>query len=280
MKKLPFILLISVLFWSSCEEIPPVLNPNMGGGGNNPTPVENQQRQVLIEEFTGVRCVNCPAGSDAIQTLLGIHGERLVAVSIHAGFFSPPYPENQYDFRTTEGNSLLTYLGEPLGFPTAVVDRKLFNGEQDLQLGQSQWAGFIADDLATPPSVKIGIEPNFNTATRELKVKATFYIQEDIPYPDVHVSVMITESNIVDEQLTPAGKNPNYVHRHVLRGMMTSYDGDLLTEFPAEGVNITRNFTMTLPDAWVAENCHVVVFVHRSGTDKEVYQVHEVKVIE
>lgn len=280
MKKIISILLIGALYWSSCEEIPPVLNPDMGGNNNNPTPVENQQRQVLIEEFTGVRCVNCPAGSEAIQTLLGIHGERLVAVSIHAGFFSPPYPENQYDFRTTEGNSLLTYLGEPLGFPTAVVDRKLFTGEQDLQLGQSQWAGFIAEEQTLPPSVKIGIEPDFNTNTRELKVKATLYVQEDIPYPDVHISVMITESNIADEQLTPAGKNPNYVHRHVLRGMMTSYDGDPVTEFLAASVVITRDFTMMLPDSWVADNCHVVVFLHKGGTNKEVYQVHEVKVTE
>src|ERR1700741_1300369 len=91
-------------------------------------PPELGDRKVLIEEFTGVRCVNCPDGSAEIENLLSLYGGNLVAVSIHSGFFSDPYPDNLYDFRTPEGDQLLNYLGQPLGYPTAVIDRKLFNG--------------------------------------------------------------------------------------------------------------------------------------------------------
>lgn len=284
MKKLSFFFFVLVaLLWPGCEEIPPMINPSMGGPGTDePTPVEDQQRQVLIEEFTGVRCVNCPAGSAAIENLIGIHGQRLAAISIHAGSFSPPYPESLYDFRIPEGASLLSYLGEPLGYPTAVVGRKLFDGEFDLQLGRQQWAGFIAQQLLEEPLVKIDIQNAYSDEDRKLEAAATLYVQEDITDEDVRISVAITENDIQDLQLTPESgtPDPNYKHKHVLRDMLTNFSGDLISEELAAGAAIEKNFTMTLPVEWIAANCHVVVFVHFGGDKKDVLQVHQAGVTE
>lgn len=274
MKQVLFSIVISAFMFSACEEVPPVISPIMGNPDDT-SGVQTQQRQVLIEEFTGVRCVNCPAGTQAIQSLLSAHGDQLVAVSIHAGFFSDNYPQSLYDFQTPEGNSLLAYLGEPLGFPTAVVNRKLFDGEQDLQLGQSQWPYFIGQELATPPSVKIDITPEFNAVTRVLKADIDLFIEENIAESDVRLSVMITENGIVDYQLTPDALISNYVHLHVLRDMMTNYDGNPLTEPLVDGAEISKSYTLTLPDGWVADNCHIVAFVHFGGGSKEVLQAQE-----
>lgn len=263
-----------------CEEIPPKITLNQGGGGGGNTPVEDQQRQVLIEEFTGVRCVNCPAGTEAIQVLLNTYGEQLVPVSIHAGFFAPPYNNSLYDFRTTEGNNILSYVGEPLGFPTAVVNRKLFAGEQDLQLGQGQWPGFIFDEVAIEPLVKIAINPDYNSATRKLEVNIKLFVQENISDTDVRLTVLITEDDIVDVQLTPDGIKTDYHHKHVLRGTITNYDGAPLNGPLNADQELTRNYSFTLPDAWVADNCHLVAFVHYGGSSKEVLQAHSVEVTE
>ena len=284
MKKLSVLfILMAGLLWLGCEEIPPVISPSMGNNNpNEPIPVEDQQRQVLIEEFTGVRCVNCPAGSAAIEDLLGIHGQRLVAISIHAGSFAPPYPGSLYDFRIDEGISLLSYLGEPLGYPTAVVNRKKFDGEFDLQLGRQQWAGFIAQELLEVPKVKIDVQNTYSNEDRKLEVTATLYVEENIPDEDVRISVAIIESDIQDLQLTPESgtPDPNYKHKHVLRDMLTNYDGDPISEALTSGAAIEKTFTMTLPDNWVAAHCEVVVFVNTGGENKEVLQVHHAGVAE
>jgi len=261
-------------FALSCEEIPPRLNP---GGGINPNPTD-QQRHVLIEEFTGVRCVNCPAGSAAIETLRSIYGDQLIAVSIHAGFFAPPYPESTQDFRTTEGTNILSYLGEPLGYPTAVVNRKLFSGEPDLQTGQGQWPGFVAEEAALPPQVSIEIEKNYIPATRGLQVNIKLDALETIAENDLRLSVMITEDEVTDTQLTPAGKTNNYAHRHVLRAMMSAYDGLPLGESLELGDELSRSFNYALPLAWNAEKCHIIAFLHHSSADKSVIQAQELKV--
>ncbi|MFM9946919.1 MAG: Omp28 family outer membrane lipoprotein [Saprospiraceae bacterium] len=273
-KKLTLLACAAFLMFS-CEEIAPRLNP---GSGGNPNPTD-QQRHVLVEEFTGVRCVNCPAGSDAIQTLKGIYGERLIAVSIHTGFFAPPYPESTQDFRIPEGASLLSYLGEPLGYPTAVVNRKLFSGETDLQLGQSQWPGFVAEEVAIAPEVQVGITKTYNPNTRALEAKINLDVLENIDENDVRLSVMITEDGITDTQLTPAGKTNNYVHRHVLRGMMSPYDGEPVAGPLEAGDELTRTFNFTLPQGWDDNHCYIVAFLHHSGAGKAVIQAQEVKVV-
>jgi hypothetical protein len=242
--------------------------------------VEEQQRQVLIEDFTGVRCVNCPAGSEAINALLNIHGERLVAVGIHAGFFARPYDESNEDLSTPTGESILGLLGEPQGYPAAAINRTLFSGEESVFLGQNQWAGYIAEELLTPPSVKIEILPDFNTDDRTLDLTTKLYLQENIDFPDVRLTVYLVETNIIDAQLTPDGLKTDYTHKHVFRDAISAFDGDLLGEDLTANTTISRDFTYTLPDHWNADECSVIAFVHRGGGSKEVLQAHEVKIVE
>ncbi|MCB0628133.1 MAG: Omp28 family outer membrane lipoprotein [Saprospiraceae bacterium] len=267
-------LLTALLAFTSCEEIPPVINPSGDGNPVFNTPVDEQKRQVLVEEFSGVKCVNCPAGSDAIQVLAGIYGEQLVAVSIHAGFFSTPYPENRYDFQTQSGYALLDYLGQPLGFPTAVINRKQFPGQDALQLNQREWAGAIAAELATAPKIKIDIRNTFDPIDSLLQVDVDLYIQERINEDDVRLSVLVMEDNIKDFQLTPEGKVGNYNHRHVFREMLTDFRGQRLTEPLLPGEKISKSFQMNIPKGWVVENCTVVAFVNLNGEKKEILQAH------
>lgn len=273
-----FIIFVLALSCLSCEEIPPQINPIGEGQEPTDTLVSNQSRQVLIEEFTGVKCVNCPAGSEALATLLEFYGARLIPVSIHAGFFSSPYPESRYDLQTPAGDALLDYLGQPQGYPTAVIDRRLFPGENSLQLIQRNWAGYIADELSEEPLLRIGLERTYQPADRELAVTVTLLAEEDLPDEDVRLTVLLTEEEVRDFQLTPAGKKGDYVHRHVLRTALTPATG-LPIDTPQAGSRVERTLRTSLPPGWQAENCHVVAFVSVNQDRKDVLQAHRVPVV-
>lgn len=278
MKKVTFLLAFVSLFFFACEEIPPVVTGVMGDmGPPNPT---SQQRQVLIEEFTGVRCVNCPAGSAVIEDLLTVYGSRLIAISIHAGDFSFPYPENLYNFITDDGDAIINYVGVPFGYPSAVINRNQFAGEFGLQLGSSKWAGYISEETTEAPKVKIGTQHDFDLTTRNMDLDIALFVQEDILEGDVHLSVFITENNIEDVQLTPSGKQADYIHKHVFRTAITSFDGDPLTETLITGVQIDKSYSYTLPSNWDENNCNIVVFVSLAGDEKDILQAHEVHVVE
>lgn len=273
-----FIILVIALSCLACEEVPPQINPVGDVQQPADTLLNNQSRQVLIEEFTGVKCVNCPAGSEALATLIEIYGVRLVPVSIHAGFFSSPYPESRYDLQTPAGNTLLDYLGQPQGYPTAVIDRRLFPGENSLQLTQRNWAGYIADQLSEDPLLRIGMEKAYQPADRELSVTVTLLVEEDLPDEDVRLTVLLTEEEVTDFQLTPSGKKGDYIHRHVLRTALTPATGQPI-ETPQAGSRIERSFRTSLPTDWLAENCHIVAFVSLNQDRKDVLQAHRISVV-
>lgn len=270
------LLLVACGLWlTACEEIPPTLNPV------NPNPTTTaKSRKVLIEEFSGVKCVNCPAGSEAIENLVKIYKDQLVVLSIHAGFFARPYAESKFDFQTSDGNSLLTYLGEPFGYPSAVINRKKFPAESDIQLGQNQWAGFIASEAAQAPEIELKLNRIYNAATRQLQVEITTKTLEPIDGSDLRLSIALTESNIQDVQLDASGKVPNYNHKHVLRDFLTAYDGNPLPEAQKSGAIVNKTLTFILPESWKGENCNIVAFIHLNGATKDVVQVEQVRVVE
>lgn len=270
MKKI-HILFIAILIIgiTSCTELGPKIT------------LQETDRVVLVEEFTGVRCVNCPDGSAKIADLIDTYGDKIVAVSIHGGIFADPFPESTIDFRTDDGTSLLSYLNAPnsapVGYPAAVINRKWFQGEQDRMVFLNSWAGYISTELQEAPEVRIDLSKNYNPTTRTITADVSLFFFEEIPN-NVNITALITEDNITNVQDSNDGKIQDYKHKHVLRDVITNdYRGDLV------GTNIAANstsnfqYTYTLPDGWKEDDCHLVVFVSRNdGGTLNVLQAAEV----
>ena len=78
-----------------------------------------QNRNVVIEEFTGINCPNCPDGHVVANNIVNAYPDRVWAVNIHAGSYAPMYYPN---FNTTDGTAI--YYGFNItGCPQAVVKR-------------------------------------------------------------------------------------------------------------------------------------------------------------
>ena len=279
-KRRSFLMACAFLLLAACTEIPPQINPIFSQGEcpvSDPVLVADQKRNVLIEEFSGVRCANCPVGSAAIGELAKQYGDQLVAVSIHSGFFARPYSDNLYDFRTPAGDAILDFLKAPIGFPSAVINRKLYDGETDLQLGLASWAGYIVREVEQTPAVKLYVKPVYDEKNRELSVEVSAFPQQNFSGEDLRLSIMITENNLVDVQLTPSGKDTQFEHLHVLRDMLTNFEGNPLSEEWKAGRAACQFFQTTLAPEWIPENSRIIAFVHRGGGSKEVLQAIEVK---
>lgn len=269
--------LLALLFFAftACEEIPPDIDPPSVG---TTTPVDSTGevvRHVLIEEFTGVQCVNCPQGAELIETLINTHGDRLVAVSIHAGFFAEPLSESQYDLSTDTGEQLDALIGPAEGYPSAAINRNSFGTGSNIQFSPT-WAGHIIDELAIPPKTDVRINNSYDDTARELDAEVTIDFLETIT-GDLSLSVLITENDIVDAQIDQPGLVENYKHKHVFRAMLSNVEGDAI-DTQAVGTDMVKSFNYTLPAQWNADKCKVVAFVHQSAPELDVLQVAEVSV--
>ncbi len=242
------------------------------------------KRHVLVEELTGVRCQNCPDGTRELISLQNQLGaENLIVVSIHAaGNYSDPYttvPANQYDFRFPDAQAMADYIGEAEGFPTAAVDRRLIDGNTSLFVFRTTWTGLIADDLAKDYGLGLFLNDDYDPATRQLNIALNIAPEKTLPGEN-RLTVVITQDSIVDVQQDGAVRKPAYIHRHVLRQIVTAPTGDLISEpLTANGL-VRKNYSVILPETFDDKHCTVVAYVHRGGaTDKEVLQVEEAAVL-
>lgn len=266
-----FIFLALVFSFSSCDEQRRIIEPFIPAG----------DRVVLLEEFTGKGCTNCPKGSREIDNLLSLFPDNMVVVSIHAGFFADPqtFPIGQYDFRTMEGEFLYNYLGPILGYPSGDVNRTRVNNE--LQLSANAWASAIAKEIQLAPSVELSIDHAYNEASRELSVTINGIGKESLT-GDIHLSIMITESGIVDAQddLEAGGIVLDYVHNHVLRDMLTPATGALISNGITTGQTFTQTFSNVIDSSWDPQHMEIVAFVTMiEGNNFPVLQAAIVRII-
>ena len=275
-------LFVCCLLVMACTENKPII-PCLSCEDNTvPTEPNDVLKKVLMEEFTGVRCVNCPQAKTEIENLQseGVFGNKLVVVSYHAGFFSRPYPQSNQDFQTSQGNEILSFLDEPIGFPSGVINRKKFSGEDDLQIEQfASWGGFVAQELEEPALLAINMETTFNVDNRVVNISVNLSPVQDIS-EDLNLSVLLIENEVADVQLTPDGIIDNYVQGHVFRTMISNTFGDPINEPLSAGQSISSIFSYTLPNEWRAENIKVIAFVHHRNPIKEVFQAEEIPLLE
>jgi hypothetical protein len=262
-----------VLFIAGCSEQQRVIEPFVPSGS----------RVVLLEEFTGKGCTNCPKGSRELENLLIQFPDNLVAVSIHAGFFANPaiFSLGVYDLRTDEGEFLIEYLDQPIGYPSGVVNRTRVNGQ--MQIGLNQWASAITSAIQVPPAIDLSISRTYDAASRQLAVTINGIGKEDLE-GEIRVSVMITESGIIDAQ-DDSEADPhiveNYEHKHVLRDMLTPASGGMVQTDISVGQTFSNTYTTTLDPAWVADKMEIIAFVSLvNGSDFPVIQAATAHVTE
>lgn len=243
--------------------------------------VPEGNRVILLEEFTGKGCTNCPKGSREIENLLTLFPDNLVAVSIHAGFFANPqfFPIGQYDLRTEEGEDLFDFLGPNLGYPAGVINRIPVNGE--MQLSANAWSSAIAAQLQTPPAIELTVSKDYDPSSRSLTVQVTG-IGKSTVANEIRVSIMLTESGIVDAQddIEAGGIVQNYVHKHVLRDMITPSRGAPVLPSIATGETFSVSYSTTLDTSWVAENMEIIAFVSEAGANFPVIQAAGVHLVD
>jgi len=269
MKKGIFFALLAIsLAFAACKEKQLVI-PELSVG----------KKRVLVEEVTGVNCPNCPDGARELADLQTQVGEEnLIIVGVHAGGnLSTPITGSKYDFQIQEGYDLANYVGTLFGLPSASINRveDLIEGTPFLISG---WAARITDEFKKDFGLGVFVANTYNTDTRQLDIKVNIAPEQTLNGEN-RLTVVITQDSIVDAQYDGAINIPNYMHRHVLRDVVTKTDGDIISEpLVAKGL-VQKTFSLKLADAWDYKHCTVVAYVHKNAsTDKQILQVAEEKV--
>ncbi|MDZ7848813.1 MAG: Omp28 family outer membrane lipoprotein [Owenweeksia sp.] len=234
------------------------------------------QQNVLIEEFTGITCNNCPNAVGEIKDLQSQYPERVFSIGIHASNFAVPNPPKYPDdFRTESGTEIYNYAN-PVGVPSGMVNRRDY-GQSDFAKLYFSWSGEV-DDILQRGQASIGILPEVVTSGDTVCLTARFKALEDLTGKDLRWCAFLTENGIIAPQKMPDNsQNKNYEHIHVLRATLNGTFGSPLAagNFIGNKNEVAcETRSIVLKEEWVAENCEIIVYVYEDGDNsQEVQQV-------
>lgn len=276
----------------SCDYVSTVVEPkNTGGGASNDS--TKVYRKVLIEDYTGHRCGNCPRAAEVLKNLEIANPGKIIPLAVHCTNFANPnslYPD---DFRTVEGTDYDNILGvsASVGLPSGLVNRVGY-GSPDFVKSETVWGASASTFYSQEADFKIEIVNNFNLSNNTLssQIKVTALKELTGQY---NLVALITEDSIVgpqyDQSLDPAqypGQiNQNYVFMHVLRTSLNTAWGDqIINGTVTKNEIITKDFTRVLPSSYVPKHCLVVAYVYDSSSSSikryEVMQAEEAHIVE
>ena len=275
----PILVYPCILFlFSGCDIVdPPFADP---GAVVSTDPIEGPARKVLLEEFTGHTCGNCPYASDIAQQLKTYYGEQLVIYAAHVTttFAQPDNFPFENDFRTVTGTEISDHFNLGTELPEGMVNR--VNG--GATLGQGEWGAEIGGFLSNPAELDLIVSSNFNSSTRELAVLVTTEFLQTMN-GNYNLCVFLVEDSIVAGQLKyfdlPSPDDvdtlENSVHRHVLRGSMNNTWGDEIAAGAiAKGDTVLSSYSTVLDTGWAENHMSVVAFVYDVATE-EIIQAEE-----
>lgn len=224
----------------------------------------NVNRTVLVEDFTGQRCVWCPSGNDAIAAMEQQYGDTaVIAVAIHSGPLGFRGSATVLGLATELGDSYYQRFGVE-SQPTALVNRK------SLLPRVTDWPDAVRSALEGASPVMLTLTSGFDSLTRRATVQAEILALDD----DVsgHLQVWLTQDSIRALQAMPDGTYQyDYVHNHVLRAAVNGDWGETVS-IPARQ-SASHTYSITLPEDYVARHCHFVAFVYDDGGVLQAAQV-------
>lgn len=232
------------------------------------------QRAVLLEDFTGQNCVNCPDAHEVIEQLEQLYGENLIAVSIHGGQFGISVDRTVYPsyigLATPEGEEYNTSYGIE-SWPAGLVNRIGSVTEHD------KWAAAVRTEIEKPAAAEIEVEAVLDNEGPKPVIRITETVRPLSNFTG-KLQVWVVENGIVARQRSGSETIPDYVHNNVFRAAVNGTWGEDVTY--TDGIIATSEHSIevrnTDKEVWNTDNLAVVAFIYN---DAGVTQAARAKVM-
>ncbi|MBS1765534.1 MAG: Omp28-related outer membrane protein [Bacteroidetes bacterium] len=226
-------------------------------------------KKVLLEDYTGRLCGNCPKAQRLIaDSLEPLYHEQLVVATNHAGHYAIPNPSNCFseDFRNPASTELNSFFGLT-AYPSSMINRvgyptnhvKFFNS----------WQNVINQELGKPNNAYVGIYTSYDQSTRTANVVVSSEFLNTLS-DDYKLVVYLLEDSIHACQLdydltTPSQIDSAYIHKHVVRGSINSTFGENLTSNPSTQTKFLRIYNYQIPSNFNDDQCYILAYVYKSS---------------
>ena len=255
----------------------------------------NNTYKILLEDYMGHTCSNCPPAVAEGETLRGIYGNQLVLMEIHNGNYADTVtiagvPDSAFrkDYKCEAGDVTWRSEFKINQWPWGMVNRMGYVPSNSTFIFYTNWQDSIINAINANPTQSVAIDIHDSCWVTERLIGVEFQTTFKKSLPGTYVlETAIVEDSIVDWQTdanSSSGYDTNFVHHNVLRG---SFDylgngttitntslGNTWTSYQTYDFNKGENGKAA---KWNMGRCYIVAFVYNSTT-KAVVQAEMIKV--
>lgn len=162
-------------------------------------------KRIVIEEFSGRSCVNCPLGIVGIERLEELYGELIIPICIRT-YGDDPLGTGLQDYST-----FLGFTGAPSGvinrlgvsYPAVSSNGEYYFSNAGLPEGQERlWADIVADELEIPSEAEININGlSVDESSNEFVIPCTVRYAMNADNLNLNLFVVILEDNVKTLQM-------------------------------------------------------------------------------
>lgn len=222
---------------------------------------ENERSTILVEEYTGQKCINCPTAAAELRRISKEYPNSVITVSMHAARTGQVKDE----LASKEADTYATEYNIPSSVPGIMINRRNLAEGNKYSQKKALWSSFIRQAVNTKARYRIDLQAE-QTADKKIKVKATASSQQEKTATVTLAMQLWVVEDVRAEQTLPTGNKDNYLHHNVLRGSLNGVSGAKYT------LGDTYAIEAKMPET-VKEtaNTKVIAFLFDSNS-KEVYE--------
>lgn len=228
-----------------------------------------QNKVAIIEEFTGVRCPNCPPGHVIVSDILSQNPGTAFVVAYHPNnsSYTPPYSGDE-DFRRTHPAAFYStpFAGSSRFMPSAFINRREWTVNEKIS-SRSIWAASANTIMGEASPMNVGVLATYDEVTMMLDVTVEVYYTSTVTDQN-SLYVTIAENDLVTSQ--QSGASGAYTHKHTFRESLTAQWGDAIANTTMGNM---ETFTFTYDNSstqYDMSKVDVLAFVENKSNE-EIY---------
>ncbi len=267
-------------------------------------------KRVVLEEYTGMTCQNCPLGILAIEKIKGLYGNAFIPLGIHT------YSGDQFGTGLEGYSAALGFMAAPSGMinRSGIISSPMYSDGQDYMFsapaGQAKlWLDLVQDELEKPAEAEVSAAVSVDEATGKLDISAKVRYALNATGKNLNLLLVLIEDDVLGYQSNnlsslsdpDLGEWANggkyaantvypYYHSHVVRSLIgrsvngtggylpstlaagRDYDVALVADVPesVSNVNILHAVVMLLDGD---SGAYIIAFEARMGEDTGISSV-------
>lgn len=243
--------------------------------------INSNSRGILLEDYTGHKCTNCPAAAQIAKDLEQDSNLNVIVASIHASedgsfqstdnLFTENY-ETEAGNEYVRGSEMSGFLGNPMG----TINRNDGGISNSVWYFSSGWGNGVNNEMNNILDLNVQVKYFYFPSTNGLFIHSETSVLNDLN-GNYHLVIYLIRNEVISPQKYNAGIiDTNYHHHAILSDNINNTWGtSIIDGAVSKDSMIYNNFSYQLPDpnfdtTYKVDNLSLITYIMNRDNMKVV----------